>query len=66
MMTIIKILGALAAGAVVITGAVILYVVVGLALGAKGRSSLKNSSTACSSPCGSSPRRPASGYTKII
>ena len=35
MMTIIKILGALAAGAVVITGAVILYVVVGLALGAK-------------------------------
>ena len=35
MMTVIKILGALAAGAVVITGAVILYVVIGLALGAK-------------------------------
>ena len=35
MMTLLKILGALAAGAVVITGAVILYVVVGLALGAK-------------------------------
>lgn len=35
MMTFIKILGALVAGAVVITGAVILYMVVGLALGAK-------------------------------
>ena len=35
MMTVIKILGALAAGAVVISGAVILYVVAGLALGAK-------------------------------
>ena len=35
MVTFIKILGALAAGAVVISGAVILYVVVGLALGAK-------------------------------
>lgn len=35
MITLFKILGALAAGAVVISGAVILYVVVGLALGAK-------------------------------
>jgi hypothetical protein len=35
MMTFIKILGALAAGVVVISGAVILYVVVGLALGVK-------------------------------
>lgn len=35
MMAFIKILGALAAGAVVISGAVILYVAVGLALGAK-------------------------------
>lgn len=35
MMTVIKILGALVAGTVILIGAVILYVIVGLALGAK-------------------------------